>query len=145
MSVRLSRFNIAEHLETREDRRGFIREIMVTGDESDFFSALKTVGRSETMQERPIHPGEILKYEFMEPAGLTIEVPAEAIGIEPAGIDELVEERRGISAETALRLARYFGTDARSWMNLQDHHELAPAENRAGDEIATIRPMTDAG
>ena len=148
MSVKLSRFDIAEHLETRRDRRGFIKEIMVTGNESDFLSALKTVGRAQDRNRsfdavpvRPIHPGEILKYEFMEPLGLTSEMLAEAIGAAPAGIDELIGERRGISAETALRLARYFGTDAESWMSLQDQHELALAQDRAGDEIAAIRPV----
>ena len=59
----------------------------------------------------PIHPGEILKHDFMEPMGLSDTALAKAIGVTPARINEIVRGRRGITAETALRLARYFSTD----------------------------------
>ena len=72
----------------------------------------------------PVHPGEVLKHDFMEPFGLSATALAKAIGVTPARINEIVRGRRGITAETALRLARYFNTDARSWMNLQDRYEL---------------------
>ncbi len=92
----------------------------------------------------PIHPGEILKYEFMEPFGLSSNGLAKAIGVTPTRINEIVRERRGLTADTALRLARYFGTDAQSWMNLQDQYELAIVEDKAGKEIASIEPVARA-
>jgi addiction module HigA family antidote len=81
----------------------------------------------------PVHPGEVLRHDFMEPFALSSTALARAIGVTPARINEIVRCRRGITAETALRLARYFGTDAQSWMNLQDRYELALAERRVGE------------
>ena len=88
----------------------------------------------------PIHPGEVLKHDFMEPFALSSTALARALGVTPARINEIVRCRRGITAETALRLARYFGTDAQSWMNLQDRYELAVAERKVGEALAAIRP-----
>ena len=88
----------------------------------------------------PIHPGEILKHDFMEPMGLSDTALARAIGVTPARINEIVRGRRGITAETALRLARYFNTDARSWMNLQDRYELELAARDKAEAIRAIRP-----
>ena len=88
----------------------------------------------------PIHPGEILKRDFMEPMGLSDTALARAIGVTPARINEIVRGRRGITAETALRLARYFNTDARSWMNLQDRYELEVAARDKAEAIRAIRP-----
>ena len=68
---------------------------------------------------RPIHPGEILREEYMVPMGLSANALAHALGVTPARINDIVRERRGITTDTALRLARYFGTDAQSWVNLQ--------------------------
>ena len=90
---------------------------------------------------QPVHPGEILKHDFMEPFGLSATALAKAIGVTPARINEIVRGRRGITAATALRLAKYFGTDARSWMNLQTHHELALAETAVAEDLRTIRPI----
>ena len=92
------------------------------------------------MTREPVHPGEVLKHDFMEPFALSSNALARAIGVTPARINEIVRCRRGITAETALRLARYFGTDAQSWMNLQDRYELAVAERRVEDALAAIRP-----
>ena len=78
----------------------------------------------------PVHPGEILKHDFMEPFALSATALANALGLTSAQIDEIVCRRQGITAETALRLARYFNTDAQSWMNLQTRYELALAERR---------------
>ena len=89
---------------------------------------------------KPVHAGEVLKHDFMEPFALSSNALARAIGVTPARINEIVRCRRGITAETALRLARYFGTDAQSWMNLQDRYELAVAERRVEDSLAAIRP-----
>ena len=88
----------------------------------------------------PVHPGEVLKHDFMKPFGLSATALAEAIGVTPARISEIVRGRRGITAETALRLARYFNTDARSWMNLQDRYELEIAERDKSDALRAIRP-----
>ena len=88
----------------------------------------------------PIHPGEILKHDFMDPWGLSATALATALGVSPGRINEIVRGRRGITASTALRLARYFGTDAQSWMNLQTRYELLVAERTAGGALQAIRP-----
>ncbi len=88
----------------------------------------------------PVHPGEVLKHDFMDPFGLSATGLAKAIGVTPARIAEIVRGRRGITAETALRLARYFDTDAQSWMNLQDRYELELAERSEAAALHAIRP-----
>ncbi len=90
---------------------------------------------------RPIHPGEILREEYMLPLGLSANSLAKALKVTPARINDIVRERRGITADTALRLARYFGTDARSWLNLQAAYDLRVAELAQAKNIAmTVRP-----
>ena len=90
---------------------------------------------------RPIHPGEILREEYMLPLGLSANALARALGVTAARINDIVRGRRAITADTALRLARYFGTDARSWMNLQSIHDLRVAElAQAKRIVATVRP-----
>ena len=84
---------------------------------------------------RPIHPGEILREEYMVPMGLSANALARALGVTPARINDIVRGRRGITADTALRLARYFGTDAQSWINLQAAYDLRVAELAAGRTI----------
>ncbi len=88
----------------------------------------------------PIHPGEILREEYMAPLGLSSNALARELGVTPARINEIVRERRGISADTALRLARYFNTDVQSWMNLQANYDVECAEDAAGRIIAKIKP-----
>lgn len=88
----------------------------------------------------PIHPGEVLKHDFMEPFALSSAALAKAIDVTPARINEIVRGRRGLTADTALRLARYFGTDAQSWMNLQDRYELALAAQKGAAALRAIRP-----
>ena len=92
----------------------------------------------------PIHPGEILREEFMRPLGLSSNALAKALGVTPARVNEIVRERRSISADTALRLARYFGTDAQSWLNLQQRYAIEMAKDALGAELNQIRPMADA-
>jgi addiction module HigA family antidote len=88
---------------------------------------------------KPIHPGEHLREDFMKPLKLSANALADALGVTPARINEIVRGRRGITADTALRLARYFGTDAQSWLNLQTHYDLQCAEDAAGASIKRIR------
>jgi addiction module HigA family antidote len=87
---------------------------------------------------RPIHPGEILREDYMVPLGLSATALAHALGVTPARINDIVRERRGITADTALRLARYFGTDAQSWVNLQTAYDLRMAELAAGEAIHRV-------
>lgn len=84
---------------------------------------------------RPVHPGEILREDFMAPLGLSANALARALHVTPARINDIVRERRGVTADTALRLARYFGGDAQSWLNLQTAYELRTAEIQAGKII----------
>jgi len=90
---------------------------------------------------RPIHPGEILREEYMLPLGLSANALAQALGVTPARVNDIVRGRRAVTADTALRLARYFGTDARSWMNLQSIYDLRVTELAKAKRIAaTVRP-----
>jgi len=74
------------------------------------------------------HPGEILREEYLVPLGLSSRQLAEAIGVPSNRVSDIVRERRGITADTAIRLARYFGTDPRFWLNLQSAHDLSKAQ-----------------
>jgi addiction module HigA family antidote len=90
---------------------------------------------------RPVHPGEILREDFLKPAGLTANALARALKVPAPRINEVVRKRRGISADTALRLARYFGGDARSWLNLQTAYDLRVAEIALAKRVAReVRP-----
>jgi antitoxin HigA-1 len=77
---------------------------------------------------RPVHPGEVLREEFLEPLGMSVNALAKELHVPTPRINDVVREKRGISADTALRLARYFGGDAQSWLNLQAMYELRVAE-----------------
>ena len=77
---------------------------------------------------RPVHPGEVLREDFLRPAGLTANALAKALHVPAPRVNDIVRERRGVSADTAMRLARYFGGDARSWLNLQAIDDLRLAE-----------------
>jgi addiction module HigA family antidote len=77
---------------------------------------------------RPVHPGEVLREDFLRPAGLSVNALAKALHVPTPRINEVVRERRGVTADTALRLARYFGGDAQSWLNLQAVYDLRVAE-----------------
>ena len=88
----------------------------------------------------PIHPGEILREEFMVPMDLSSNALANALGITAARVNEIVREKRGVTADTALRLARYFGSSPEFWMNLQKDFELECARHEIGDALEHIRP-----
>ena len=77
---------------------------------------------------RPVHPGEVLREDFLKPSGLSANALARALRVPTPRINDVILERRGITADTAMRLARYFGGDAHSWMNLQAIYDLRQAE-----------------
>ena len=89
----------------------------------------------------PIHPGEILMEDFLDGFGITQNKLAVSIGVPPRRINEIVHGKRGISADSAIRLARYFGTSEEFWMNLQSHYELRVERRALGDRVASIRPL----
>ena len=91
---------------------------------------------------RPIHPGEILREEFLLPMKLTAHGLAMALRLPAPRINDVVREKRGISADTALRLARYFGTSAEFWLGLQADFDLKTAQKTAGKIIEReVEPM----
>lgn len=92
----------------------------------------------------PIHPGEVLAEEYLAPLGITQHGLAIAIGVPPRRINEIVHGKRRISADTALRLARYFGTSERFWMNLQGRHDLEVQRDRLVCVLDHIRPLASA-
>ena len=89
----------------------------------------------------PTHPGEMLRAEFLEPLGLTQLAVAERLGVSFRRVNELVNQRRGITPDTALRLERLFGMEAQFWLNLQLAWDLYAAQHaKAAASIAKIRP-----
>ncbi len=92
----------------------------------------------------PIHPGEVLLQEYLEPLGVTQRRLALAIGVPPRRINEIVHGKRRISADTALRLARYFGTTERFWLNLQGRYDLEVERDRLLLTLEEIQPLARA-
>jgi antitoxin HigA-1 len=92
----------------------------------------------------PIHPGEVLLEEYLEPLGVTQHRLAVAINVPPRRINEIVHGKRRITADTALRLARYFGTTERFWLNLQGRHDLEVEKDRLGGVLDAIEPLRSA-
>jgi antitoxin HigA-1 len=93
----------------------------------------------------PIHPGEILREEFLIPLGISQYRLAKEIHVPARRINEIVLEKRGISADTALRLSRYFGTTAQLWLNLQTRYDLEVASDILADKLETeIKPFKSA-
>jgi addiction module HigA family antidote len=92
----------------------------------------------------PIHPGEVLMLEYLQPLDVTQHRLAVAIGVPPRRINEIVHGKRRISTDTALRLARYFGTSERFWLNLQDRYDIEVERDRLGPTLAEIKPLAHA-
>ena len=90
----------------------------------------------KTKKIAPIHPGEILIEEFLNPMAISQYKLAKDISVAPRRINEIVHGLRAVSADTALRLGRYFGMTPQFWLNLQSHYDLAMAEDRIGDRLA---------
>ena len=89
----------------------------------------------------PVHPGEYLREEYLEPMRLTPYGLAQKLGVPRTRIERLCREQTGVTPDTALRLARFFGTTPDFWMNLQSLYDLTVAEQRASSDIATIEPV----
>lgn len=89
----------------------------------------------------PMHPGEVLREEFMVPLGLSAYAVAKACGVPRTRIERISREEMGITADTALRLGRYFGMDAQVWMNLQGRYDILTARNAIGAAVDRIEPL----
>lgn len=102
---------------------------------------------SELERLPPIHPGEILLEEFLQPMNLSQYRLAKDIGVPPRRINEIVHGKRGISADTALRLSRYFGLSERFWMNIQSRYDLEiekdKLEDRLEEEVKVFNAETE--
>ena len=93
----------------------------------------------------PIHPGEILITEFLEPMGITQYRLAKDIGVTARRINEIVHGRRSITADTALRLGRFFSMEAQFWLNLQTHYDMEMAQEALADRLDTeVHPFSHA-
>lgn len=93
----------------------------------------------------PIHPGEILVKEFLEPLGISQYRLAKDIGVTPRRINEIAHGRRAISADTALRLSHFFGMEAQFWLNLQSRYDMEIARDQLHDKIKKeVRPFSRA-
>lgn len=101
------------------------------------------MSNSSTTTEKwaPVHPGEVLMEDFINGFGITQHKLAVSVGVSPRRINEIVHGKRAITADTALRLGRYFGIDPQFWLNLQSHYELELAEDRVAEQLAAITPL----
>jgi len=93
---------------------------------------------------RPIHPGEVLREEFLIPMKLTAHSLAIALHVPAPRINDIARERRAVSADTAMRLARFFNMSPEFWMGLQADYEMALAREQLAEELKTIRPFKTA-
>lgn len=98
-----------------------------------------------TNQMRPIHPGEILREDFLVPIEMSANALAMELHVPAPRINDVIRERRSVTPDTALRLARYFGTSPQFWLNLQTAFDLRKAEAEVGTKIsAEVRPLQQA-
>jgi antitoxin HigA-1 len=99
-----------------------------------------SIARKGTPNRRT-HPGEILREEFLKPMSITAYALAKRIRVPPSRINDIVLERRGITADTALRLSRFFGTTEQFWLNLQDAYDIVRAKAELAHELEKIEPL----
>lgn len=91
---------------------------------------------------RPVHPGEVLVKDYIRPMGASVRAVAMALHVPYSRLSEITKGKRGVSADTALRLERYFGSEAQGWLNLQTAYDLRRAQISAGKSITkTIQPL----
>jgi addiction module HigA family antidote len=90
----------------------------------------------------PPHPGETIKEDYLVPLGMSVNALSKALGVGAARLNEIVRGERGVTADTALRLARYFRTSPEFWLNLQSFYDLRIAQAKAGAQISRqVKPM----
>ena len=94
-----------------------------------------------TNRMRPIHPGEILREEYLTPLGMSANAFAQALHVPTNRVTAILNERRAVSADTALRLARALGTTPQFWLNLQQTYELRVAEGHLGADLKAVKPI----
>lgn len=111
------------------------KSLIINGDE-DVSKPLQTAGKMP-----PVHPGEILREDFFGPLDVSAITAAKACGVPRTRIERLVREETSVTADTALRLAKYLGTSAQFWLNLQTEYDLRMAEKAARATIARIKPV----
>jgi len=99
----------------------------------------------DARRKRVSHPGAILKDEFLEALGISVYALSKAIGVPRTRINDIVLGRRGISADTALRLGKFFGTGAQSWLNLQQRYDLIMAETEPKNTLGEVPTMQESG
>ena len=99
-------------------------------------------GKHSSGSPRKVHPGEILREEFLVPLNITPHALAVALGVPATRIADIVHERRGITADTAARLSRYFGTSAQMWLNLQNSFDLAVVREKKKADLARIQTFS---
>ena len=103
----------------------------------------------KTKKLDPVHPGEILLHDFMEPLNLSQSALADALGVTPMRVSQIVRGRRAVTADTALRLSRYFGTRPGWWLDLQTHFDMETAADKHEARIAravkpcALRPLPE--
>ncbi|WP_396136769.1 HigA family addiction module antitoxin [Actinomyces oris] len=103
---------------------------------------LRSLTTTETNSKHaPVHPGEVLMEDFIKGFGITQNKLAVAIGVPPRRINEIVHGKRAVTADTALRLGKYFGVSAQFWLNLQTQYDLDVAEDRLSMQIDAITPL----
>ncbi len=100
-----------------------------------------SIPNTRPLQRSPVHPGEILRDEFMADYELTVSGLASALGVSRQSINELLRERRAVSPEMALRLGKFFGNSADFWLNLQRAVDLHQAKLALADEMRNIKPL----
>jgi len=94
---------------------------------------------------RPVHPGEVLREDYLKPLGMSVNALAKRLHVPASRINDIVLERRGVTADTALRLTRCFGGDAQTWLNLQSIYDLRTAEIASAKTIsAEVEPLREA-
>jgi addiction module HigA family antidote len=100
-----------------------------------------SIPHSRPLQRRPVHPGEMLREDFLPEYGLTVATLATAVGVSRQSINELVGERRAVSPEMAVRLARLFGNSPEFWLNAQRAVDLWDASQKLKGDVSRIKPL----
>jgi addiction module HigA family antidote len=113
---------------------------------TDFLAAISVLLNERTtmqkrLQRKPIHPGEILREQFMAEFGVSMNRLARDLRVPVTRISEIVNQRRSVTSDTALRLARYFGTTPEFWMNLQTSYDLDTARSGVAAIVRDVRPI----